>query len=69
MHAVFAPTAAELAAARAVVADAEARGTGARTGPDGRFTDAAVVRRARAVLAAAAEDRAGPKAPTDTPTR
>ncbi|MFJ4188887.1 HpcH/HpaI aldolase/citrate lyase family protein [Kitasatospora sp. NPDC089509] len=69
VHAVFAPTAAELAAARAVVADAEARGTGARTGPDGRFTDAAVVRRARAVLAAAAEDRADRIGHAEPPTR
>ncbi|MEV7598950.1 CoA ester lyase [Kitasatospora sp. NPDC089797] len=65
VHAVFAPTAAELAAARAVLAHADTHGTGAGTGPDGRFTDAAVVRRARALLdradqAEAAEDRAEP---------
>ncbi|MGK4585465.1 HpcH/HpaI aldolase/citrate lyase family protein [Kitasatospora sp. HPMI-4] len=55
VHAVFAPTPAELARAREVLAIADAHGTGARTGPDGQFIDAAVVRHAKAVLAAGEE--------------
>jgi citrate lyase subunit beta / citryl-CoA lyase len=63
VHEVFTPTAAEVAAARAVLstaAQARRRGEVAVLDADGRFVDPAVVDRARVVLDLAGEDDPAP---------
>jgi citrate lyase subunit beta/citryl-CoA lyase len=65
VHAVYTPSAEEVAAAAGVVAtaaEAASRGEAAALDAHGRFVDPAVVARARTVL-----DRAGPRVPPDPP--
>lgn len=59
VNAAFTPSGAEIADARAVVADFEATGSGTLVGRDGRFVDRAVVRAAREVLARAPGEVSG----------